>query len=164
MCKHVITDQSLKSLAYNLVVKVNNGRELSIVPLREDLLQELALIICEKTEDELAKIHGYFNFWCVRTLINMCGKRGNFTKKYAIKDLNYEDAKFDIESEYDGKVDETLDKLDKILTGVHWYKRDLFKLYLECGTFRAVEDEVGINYVSVYHTIKDVKKHIIASL
>ena len=36
----------------------------------------------------------------------------------------------------------------------------LFKTYLECGTFRAVENEVGINYVSVYHTVKDVKKHI----
>lgn len=158
MCRHIVTDPSLKSLAYNLGSRVNDN--IGSARNRDDLLQELALIVCEMTDKEREKIYGYFNFWCVRTMINMCGKRGNFTKKYARKPINIEEAKFDIESVYDTSIDDVLDRLDEILEGVYWYKRELFKTYLECGTFRAVENEVGINYVSVYHTVKDVKKHI----
>lgn len=149
MCLHIISDPSLKSLAYNLASKD-----------RQDLLQELALIVCEKSDDELEKIHGYFNFWCVRTMINMCGKRGNFTKKYSDKYPDINELRFTAELEYDPSKDDMLEKVNEILEGVYWYKRDLFKLYFELGTYRAVEDDVDIDHVSVYNTVKDVEKHI----
>jgi hypothetical protein len=136
-------------LAYNLVEKK-----------REDLLQELALIVCELTDEQREKIHGYFNFWCVRTMINMCGKRGAFTKKYTEKRWDVEELRFEAELVYDGDKDDMLEKVDEILKGVYWYKRDLFKLYFELGTYRAVESDVEIDHVSVYNTVNEVKKHI----
>ncbi len=164
MCKHIITDPSLRSLAYNLSEKVNGNQ--GSTELRDDLLQELALIVCEKTDEELDKMSSYFNFWCVRTMIYMCGKRGEFTKKYGKKYYIYEDVNFDIRLEYDVTVDELIDKVEGILNDIGndknrgWYRKELFKTYLECGTFRAVERDVGINYVSVYNTVKEVKNHI----
>ena len=149
MCRHIVTDPSLKSLAYNLVEKN-----------KEDLLQELALIVCEKTDKELENIHSYFNFWCVRTMINMCGKRGNFTKLYSTKAPDANELRFEYELEYDPSKDDMLDKVNDILEGVHWYKRDLFKLYYELGNYRAVEADVKIDHVSVYNTVRDVKNHI----
>jgi len=150
MCKHIITDPSLGSLAYRLAATNKN-----------DLLQELALIVCEKEEKELKKIEGYFNFWCVRTMINMAGKRGSFTKLYSHEQPNAEDINF--EHEYDHSVEEQIEKVNEVFEFIKneypngWYKRDLFKLYVECGSLRKVEKEVGINYSSVYNTVKEVK-------
>jgi hypothetical protein len=149
MYSHIINDPSLKSLAYNLAQ--NDSK---------DLLQELALIICEKTDEELAKIDSYFNFWCVRTLVNMCGKRGNFTKLYKAKTPDINELRYEYELSYDSTKDELLEKIDEILGGIYWYKRDLFKLYFELGNYRAVEEEVDIDHVSVYNTVRDVKNHI----
>lgn len=149
LCNQMINDPSLNALAYRLAGGDKN-----------DLLQELALIICEKTDEELEKIEDYFNFWCVRVMINMTGKRGNFTKQYRPERINYEEISFYHDLEYDGEIDDVLDKVDEILKGVYWYKRELFKLYIECGSFRKVESEVGINYLSVFHTVKDVKNQL----
>ena len=93
-------------------------------------------------------------------MINITGKRGSFTKLYNPPRLNKEDVNFDRNLEYNGDIDEMLDRVDKALEGVYWYKRELFKLYVECGSFRKVEKEVGINYLSVFHTVKDVKNRL----
>lgn len=145
MCNHVINDVSLNTLARRLAAAD-----------RLDLIQELALIICEKDDNELSKIEGYFNFWCVRVMINMTGNTGGFAKKYRPKQIQPDDARFDFELEYDHSLDETLSKVDSILSGLYWYKRELFKLYVQCGSFRKVQKEVGINYLSTYHTVKEV--------
>lgn len=144
-----MTDPSLNTLAYRLA-----GND------KQDLLQEVALIICEEDDEKLTKISEYFNFWCVRVMINITGKRGAFTKKYSKKFINADDWYFDSKLEYDEETDDVLDRVDDILTNVYWYKRDLFKLYLECGSLRKVEAEVGIPFVSVYNTVKEVKKTI----
>lgn len=155
LCRQVLRDSSLNSLAYNL-----SGQN------KKDLIQELCLIICEKEDEELSKMDSYFNFWCVRTLINITGTRGSFTKKYRPHRLVYEDVKFDSELDYDKSVDELLDSIEGILNKIEdseargWYKRRLFKLYLDCGSLRKVEKEVGINYSSVYLTVKEVKEKI----
>ena len=149
LCKHLLNDQSLNSLAFRLA-----GEN------KDDLIQEMALLILEEPEEKIEKIANYFNFWCVRVMINITGKRGSFTKKYNKQFVNAEDWYFDSEQEYDKDTDEVLDKVDEILKHVYWYKRDLFKLYLECGSLRKVEAEVGIPFVSVYNTVKEVKKTI----
>jgi len=149
MCRHILNDPSLNSLAYRLA-----GKD------KDDLIQELALLICEKTDEELSKVSEYFNFWCVRVMINMTGARGSFTKQYKTKYINPEDVNFNYGLEYDASIDDMLDRVDDILEGVYWYKRELFKLYVECGSYRKVEKEVGINYLSVFHTVKDVKQKI----
>jgi hypothetical protein len=148
-CNHILNDHSLNSLAYRLA-----GED------KEDLKQELALIVCEKTEQELEKMEGYFNFWCVRVMINITGSCGSFTKIFTQPKLNTEDAIFDQQLEYDHYTDERLNEVDNALQDFHWYKRELFKLYIECGSFRKVEEAVGIDHSSVYKTVTEVKKTI----
>ena len=153
LCIHLLKDPSLNSLAFRLAGEDKN-----------DLIQELALIICEKTDSELARISDYFNFWCVRVMINMTGTRGNFTKQYRHHYIDVNDLNFDSLIEYDGNIDEILDRVDEILKSTYWYKRELFKLYVECGSLRKVQGEVGINYSSVYNTVREVKQTIIDKL
>lgn len=156
LCRHIMSDPSLNGLAYRLAGE-----------LKSDLLQELALIVCEKDDRELELIVGYFNFWCVRTLINMTGKRGNFTKTYneRIDDSICEHLKFLSTSEYEQWKDEAIDavndELDRMKKNSRtWYRSEMFRFYVECGSFRKVTDEVGIPHVSVYNTVKEVREHL----
>jgi len=149
LCRYIINDPSLNSLAYRLA-----GKD------KDDLMQELCLIVCQKEDSELEKMSSYFDFWCVRVMINITGSCGSFTKLFRQPKVNIEDAIFDQQLEYDHYTDELLNEVDNALQDVYWYKRELFKLYIECGSFRKVEAAVGINHSSVFQTVTEVKKTI----
>lgn len=155
LCNHILTNRSLGSLAYNLV-----GNK------KKDLMQELGLIVCEMDDKQREKIDGYFDFWCVRTMINMTSSNGHFTKLYNPRPLNPDDVNFDRVDEYDYTIDEMVNKIEGVLDEIEneqsrgWYKKELFKLYLEQGSFRKVEKDVGINYLSVFNTVKALKMEI----
>jgi hypothetical protein len=163
MCNHIINDVSLNALARRLAASDTS-----------DLIQELALIVCEKDDEELIKIDNYFNFWCVRVMINMTGTRGNFTKLYRGQSIDADDAIFDSSLEYEDGVGYLSDIVYECLDDIYgkgkgdpnknFYRRELFKLYLKLGSLRKVEKEVGINYSSVYNTVKEVKQTIIEKL
>jgi hypothetical protein len=40
------------------------------------------------------------------------------------------------------------------------YRTELFKLYLQMGSTRKVQDNVGVNYCSVSKTVKQIKEQI----
>ena len=151
LCTQLMNDPSLNSLAYRLA-----GND------KTDLMQEVALLICEKTDSELHRIESYFSFWCVRVMINMTGKRGEFTKKYRNKYIDADDWHFETMQDYDHDEDEMIRKVDEVLNdaSIHWYKRDMFRLYCECGSLRKVEKEVGIPFVSVFNTVKEMREII----
>lgn len=142
-CEQLLTNPSLRSLALKLAGELHN-----------DLIQEVAVVMLEQEKD----ISSYFEFWCVRTMINMTSKNGTFWKLYSERYLDYNELRFQHELDYDPNIDKTLDKIDEVLDGVYWYKRELFKTYLECGTYRDVERLTGIDHCSVYQTVKEVKR------
>lgn len=146
LLKQLFNDPSLKGLSLKLAGELSN-----------DLLQEIGLVVCKKTDSEIEKLSGYFNFWCVRTMMNMCSN-GKFKKNYQEGYLDYNELKFSVD--YDHEQDEQIERIESLLDGLHWYKRDLFKLYLECGSLRKVEAEVGIDHCSVSATVREVKKEI----
>jgi len=145
-----LNDENLKTLADRLAGN-----------FAEDIIQEVAIEICSKTDAECEKLSGYFNFWCSRMIMNMSGKRGlirNYKKRNEVQLLTEIIA--DSGKEYDHEIDEAYYRTMEIIDGLHWYDRELFLLYRQEGSFRNVEKRVGINYQSVYNTVKKVKKHI----
>ncbi len=145
LCKRLLNDASLRSLARKLAGD-----------LHEDLIQEVALVICEQNKD----ISDYFEFWCARTMINMTTKTGSFWRKYSPKQLDFEEVKFINDLEYNPEADEFWNELDDIFDKQEWYKREMLRTYFECGSYRNVELCTGINHVSVYKTVKEAKKII----
>lgn len=143
---HLYNDSSLRTLAERLC----GG-------LADDLIQEVGLAICEKSEQECEKLEQYFNFWCVRVMMNMCSN-GKFKKIYEDTYLDWSELTFSYD--YDKELDAKLDKVEAALKDVYWYKRELFKLYLECGSLRKVEAATGIDHCSVAATVKEVKKEL----
>jgi len=145
LCKQLLKDRTFKTLAFRFAGN-----------MADDLLQEVAEVICNKSDKELEKINDYFNFWVSRTIMNMgssTGQIGRIKKHSPIPEtINIEEEK------YNPVIDEQAQRVEEILKEIYWYKSELFRTYMDCGTYRAVEDLTGIDHVSVYHTVKEVKK------
>ena len=125
----------------------------------EDCRQELMLIICEKDEDYLNKIEPYFDFWCVRTIRNMNGKRG-VMDKYRDKYLDKYEYK-DYESQTDEYVtrykEDVLKVFDKEAEELTWYQKMMFQSYIEEGSLDKLSKATGIPKVTIWDTISEIK-------
>ena len=145
---HLTTDPSLRRLAKRTAGDV-----------WEDVLQEVGVVICGKSDEELERISNYFDFWCVRTIINMTATK-RVTGKYSERsDDNVQVA--DIEAdEYSTDIDETARQIEQELKRLHWYDRDVFMLYFESGSFRKASAATGIPVSSIHATVTRVRKQL----
>jgi hypothetical protein len=133
-----------------------------------DLLQDVAVVICEKSPEELEKLNEYFDFWVSRVIMNMASKTGTTGKitnkrKKLIVDYIVEKDVENLEetlSDYNHNIDKRHKQIETLLDEMYWYDRDMFYTYLECGSLRKVEAVTNIPYSSVFSTVNKVKKHI----
>ena len=141
MCKQLFTNGALRSLSIKLAGD-----------LHDDLIQEVALALLESGKEVKPS---FFEFWCVRTMINMTSKTGSFWRKYSERYIDQNEIRFQNELQYDPKPDEFWNELDEIFSKQEWYKKEMLKTYFECGSYRNIEKETGINYGSARHTTLD---------
>lgn len=148
LLRKLFNDDSLKGLSLKLAGSLSN-----------DLLQEVGLVVCETSDKDVERISSYFNFWCVRTMINMTSSTGRFWKKYSDRYYEQSEIEYQIKDEYDPLPDKMWQMLDEVFDKkTEWYKRDILKLYCECGSYRNIEELTKINHVSAYYSVKDAKK------
>jgi len=123
--------------------------------LQEDLRQEVFLVLCEMEEDRLLQMFndGYLKYFIVRTILNMAkSDRSNFAKKFRriyepVEDLGSTEP-------YDESLSQKLNASMEIL---HWYEKEIFKIYSETGNLLQVSRDTNIPYRSLLKTIKKVK-------
>lgn len=126
--------------------------------LREDLRQEVFMVLCEMEEARLFQMYseGYLKYFIVRTILNMAkSDRSNFHKKfrqvYSEIPISYEVTK----EEYN---EEVLIKLEKGLEVLHWYEKELLQLYANNGkNLLAISRETKIPYRSLLKTIRKAR-------
>lgn len=148
----------------------------------DDIIQDTILTILEFPKERIAQIekNGSMLQYAIRIAHNMAlrmhnPKRNpndnllmgvdfawleNFDKTQAI-DLadNFGNTGASISMEE--KVEAALERLyGQPKTSSEWYKRELFKIYIRLGSFRKVQKETGLDYSSVFRTIKEVKDEI----
>lgn len=132
----------------------------------DDIYQELMLAICELPESKLSHIMsgGWLKFWCIRVATNISRQHSLSRHFQHKKEVNYttipEDLRgcYEIEEQIDASI--KIEAIEKHLKSIHWYDSALFKLYLEKGSFRAVEEDTGINFQSVRWTVNKVYEGI----
>ena len=123
--------------------------------LQDDLRQEVFLVLCEMDEERLFKMYsdGYIKFFIVRTILNMAkSDRSNFARTFRKVYSEIED-RYCVE-EYDDSINVKLARSMEIL---HWYEKEIFKLYAESGNLLQISRETKIPYRSLLKTIKKVK-------
>lgn len=67
---------------------------------------------------------------------------------------------FDEEQQEQMDYELLCDNVEKQVEGLYWYDREILKLYIELGNYRAIEKKTGIPYASAYKTVQKVVKEI----
>jgi hypothetical protein len=130
--------------------------------LQYDLKAEVFLVLCEMNEDKLIGMYerNELKFYIVRIMLNMIkSDRSNFYKSYR----NYtEYVENDTEAEVNFDKSDLVDKLEKNLEGLHWYNKEILKLYAIDFKKNAKElsRKTGIPYMSIVRTINKTKKQM----
>jgi hypothetical protein len=130
--------------------------------LQYDLKAEVFLVLCEMNEDKLIGLYerNELKFYIVRVMLNMIkSDRSNFYKSYR----NYtEYVDNDTEAEVNFDKSDLVDKLEKNLEGLHWYNKEILKLYAIDFKKNAKElsRKTGIPYMSIVRTINKTKKQM----
>jgi hypothetical protein len=133
--------------------------------LRYDLKAEVFLVLCEMDEQKLIGLYerNELRFYIVRTMLNMIkSDRSTFYKNYrnhiefVASDLNREIKRINDEPT------DLVDKLEKNLEGLHWYNKEILKLYAIDFKKNAKElsRKTGIPYMSIVRTINKTKKQM----
>ncbi len=125
-------------------------------PNAADCISELCATICEKSQAELDKVEPYFDFWCVRVVRNMNGKRGAMAK-YRSEDIDQH--RLELAQHFDHR-EEALSRVGECLEKMYWYDREMFLAYLEEGSLRKLADKIQLPIVTIYDTVKRVREQI----
>ena len=134
----------------------NELRELAerICSIPDDLIQEAALTLMELPQKKWDDINegGYLRFYVVRTMINMAtSPRSSFSKLYNLH--NHDKIDHDRE-EYDQEKEDDLQLLETLMEELHWYDREVLKMWLEEGSYRKVAKKVDIPFKSIGNSVK----------
>lgn len=140
--------------------------------LRDDLMQEVILVICELPEVKLFALQNTYKgmglvFYTVRVIQNMIiSTTSPFAKKYRRIhiELSNHEVPDHIETEErelrEMIEDMAIEEIDKL----YWYNKGLIELYMQFGNFRAVGDATKIPHTTVFKTIKkdllDIKRKV----
>jgi hypothetical protein len=131
--------------------------------LQYDLKAEVFLVLCEMNEDKLKGMYerNELKFYIVRTMLNMIkSDRSTFYKNYR-NHIEFVDVDKDFQIINYDKMD-LIDKLEKNLEGLHWYNKEILKLYAIDFKKNAKElsRKTGIPYMSLVRTINKTKKQM----
>ncbi len=132
------------------------------VELQADLKSEVFLVLCEMEEEKLIGLYqrNELKYYMVRIMLNMIkSDRSNFFKNYR----NYVELDNDQEVQsVESDPEESYQKIELHLQNLHWYNRELFKLYALDFKKNAKElsRKTGIPYMSIVRSINKTKAEI----
>jgi hypothetical protein len=133
------------------------------VELQADLKAEVFLVLCEMEEEKLIGLYqrNELKYYMVRIMLNMIkSDRSNFFKNYRnfVELLENDQGVASVESD----PEEEYQKIELHLQKLHWYNRELFKLYAIDFKKNAKElsRKTGIPYMSIVRSINKTKAEI----
>ena len=133
--------------------------------LQYDLKAEVFAVLCEMEEEKLFGLYkrNELKFYIVRIMLNMIkSDRSLFYKQYR----NYvEFGTSEHQKEIDRLHDEPndiVDRLEKGIEGLHWYNKEILRLYAIDFKKNAKElsRSTGIPYMSIIRTLKQTKQEL----
>ena len=127
--------------------------------LRDDLRSEVVLILLETPEEKIKQMHERkeLKFYTVRIILNLIqSKTSGFYKQYRqqLAELHdrfaYEFTDLEEREQREEVEDKALGEVDNL----YWYNKEMVRLYLQHGNYRAIEKVTRIPYSSAYKTIQ----------
>ena len=133
--------------------------------LQYDLKAEVFVVLCEMNEEKLFGLYkrNELKFYIVRIMLNMIkSDRSLFYKQYRNHvEFGTNEHQKEINRLHD-KPNDLVDRLEKSLEGLHWYSKEILKLYAIDFRKNAKElsRKTGIPYMSIIRTISKTKSEI----
>lgn len=153
--KNEIIEQLYKSREFNDCIGKMEPEH-----LRDDLRSEVVLILLETPEEKIKQLHEQVNglkYYTVRIILNLIqSKTSKFYKQYRqqLAQLHdrfaYEAADLEEREQREQVEDKAMSEIDNL----YWYNKEMVKLYIEHGNYRAIEEITRIPYSSAYKTIQ----------
>lgn len=133
--------------------------------LRDDLRAEVVLILLETDEQKLVEMHAkkVLNFFTARIIINQIfSTTSPFYKRYRqqLGEINDRIAYEETDIEERATREEAEERAMQEIDNLYWYNAGIVKLYLKLGTYRAIQEDTGIPFPSVYKTVQKSFKEI----
>lgn len=176
----------LRIKANDIIVKLAQSKDYNdcinkVQPanLREDLSHEVILILLETNADKILMMHekNQLVFYAVRIIINLAfSKTSPFFKKYrgmhVYAELDNEPQVLELPDlsdkeiqikERDENILALLDNVESygdLIKGLDEYESQMLKMYAQYGSYRNMERELRIPYVSCFHTVKKAIKKL----
>lgn len=151
-----------------IITEIYNSKELKEVinkmnpqNLRDDLLSEVMLVVCQLEEGRLFKMHqeGYLKFYVIRTILNMIRSNdSSFHNKF--RQIKEELKGIDIKDIDESEIlEEELKSAEEFHQSLPFYENKLIESYIELeNNANRLSKETGIPVRSIYHTIKMIKE------
>lgn len=129
--------------------------------LRDDLRQEMFLVLAELDEERLLTMHreGWVKFFLVRTMLNMIkSDRSTFYNKFR---RGHDELTEKNEGMETAAGIEATAYVQQCLQSLHWYEREVIQIYAQNGNnIAALSRDTSIPYRSLFKTIRKVKKKL----
>ena len=134
----------------------------------DDLTQEVLVQLLSMPAKKLQRlidrneIHKYFNRMCKLNYYSK-NSRYYYTYKKVYEHITFSDKLLSgIQKQDDVYITGDTDLIHSILDELYWYDRELFKLYVlgENNSYTTLARKTGISRISIYYTIKSVKRYI----
>jgi hypothetical protein len=173
MKNKILTELFLSRELDDLLKKMNPEN------LRDDLRQELFVVLCECSEEKIVRMHEakQLKFFATRIVLNMIqSKKSAFYYKYrriipvelpdSIKVLGYQDTDFSIE-QFEADYTQRAAKMNKALSEMYWYQREILEQYvLEHGSagkmVKDMNEKIGMSIPkeSICATVRKAKEEV----
>ena len=127
--------------------------------IRDDLRAEVIAQVCEWPEEKVLGLwqRGELIFYVVRVIINMLRNTGGpFCKKFRrpVYELSGHEVADDSDIQALKERERLGEQAMKNIDRLYWYDAAMVRLYLEAGSFRAMEERTQIPYSSAFKTVK----------
>jgi hypothetical protein len=138
-------------------------RKMEPIDLQDDLRAEVALILCEHSDEKIISIYNShpnaLKYYTVRIILNLIKSNTSpFYKKYRqpVGQFNDEYDHSDDNENIDIRLANELkeEKALSIIDSMYWYDKEMIKLYMETGNYRKMQKVTGIPWGSCYDTIQ----------
>jgi hypothetical protein len=154
MRQQIITDLYNSKELKDVISKMNPEH------LREDLLSETMLVLCNLSEERLMQMHndGYLKFYVIRTILNMIKSNDSgFYNKYR---KVFEEVPNLPETVSDNDImEEKYEKVEDFHDNLPFYEKNLLKYYIQYNCkAKKLSNDTGIPVRSIYDTINKIKR------
>lgn len=132
----------------------------------DDVIQDALIVMLEMDKDKLEKIQSdgamlYYMHGVISNLSKQIHKKNQIADSNLMYGLELSHVpEIEADTSLEEKAMDILDILYPEDSKEYPYDRNLFLLYCELGSVRKVQDTTGINYCSVYRTVKEVRDEI----